>query len=328
MKPVYRSNLFALIMILGQIIGSLFLSGLLYQKFTLPQVLVLSQVIFLIIPTVLYFIITRKSIGSTLRLNKITITDIAIVLAIAFLSQPVASFLSALTNVFFENTVNQVIKQINNIPYITQLVIIALTPAICEEVTMRGIVLSGYDNISGWKAAVMTGLIFGILHLNPQQFLYAFVLGILFAYLVRITNSIFSSMLCHFMFNGIQVTSAYVMMRLKPELVNDATDFTAMTMGDKISTLLPLFFSAVFFGWIVVLLVKKLAKINEERRIREGFNYESSAYSYEGMQNGEMNYLVRGYSFNDNEKVINAPFIATVIISVAFMVLVEILNKR
>lgn len=328
MKPVYRSNLYALIVILGQILGSLFLGGVLYQKFSLQQVLFLSQILFLVVPAVIYFVVTRQSIGNTLKLNKITITDIVIILAIAFLSQPVASFLSALTNAFFKNIVNDVIKNLNKVPYITQLGVIALTPAICEEVTIRGIVLSGYKNISNWKAAIMTGLLFGILHLNPQQFLYAFVLGILFAYLVRITNSIFSSMVCHFAFNGIQVTNAYIMMKLKPELINDTTDFTAMAMGDKINTLLPLFFSAIFFGWITVLLIRKLAKVNRVKIINHDDQYENNEYSYAGAQNGEMPYLFRGYNYDGKEKVINSPFIATVIISVAFMVLAEILNKR
>lgn len=328
MKPVFRSNLFALIVILGQIFGSLFLSGFLYQKFSLPQVLILSQVIFLVVPVIVYFIVTRQHIKSTLRLNRIALVDIAIIIAIAFLSQPVASFLSALTNAFFRNIVNDLIKNLNQIPYITQLSAIALTPAICEELTMRGVVLAGYKNISNWKAAIMTGLIFGILHLNPQQFLYAFVLGILFAYLVRITNSIFSSMLCHFAFNGIQVTNAYVMTRLKPELLNDTTDFTAMAMGDKITTLLPLLFTAVFFGWIVVLLVKKLEKLNKERRLNIEVNSGHNQQGYTVDQNDDREFLLRGNSGEVEEKVINTPFIATVVVSVIFMALVEILSKR
>lgn len=324
MKPVYRSNLFALIVILGQIIGSLFLSGFLYEKFSLPQVLVLSQIIFLAVPITIYFIITRQPIRSTLRLNSISLTDIVLIVAIAFLSQPVASFLSALTNTFFHNTVNDVMKELNSIPYVTQLGIIALTPAICEELTMRGIVLTGYRNISNSKTAVMTGLIFGILHLNPQQFLYAFVLGILFAYLVRITDSIFASVICHFTFNGIQVTNAYVLMKLKPELINDTKDFTAMTMGDKMTTLLPLFFTAVFFGWIVILLVKKLGRLNERRRM--GMN--TNKYDYIKDKSEQNGYQLTRQTGNTEEKVVNAPFIAAILVSVIFMTLVEIFSKR
>jgi uncharacterized protein len=325
MKPVYRSNLFALIVILGQILGSLFLSRLLYKSFSLTQILILSQILFLIIPVIVYFMVTGQPVRATLKLNKITLSDIALILAIAFLCQPVASFLSALTSAFFHNAVNELLKDLNKISYITQLGVIALTPAICEEVTVRGIVLSGYKNINSWRAAVMTGLLFGILHLNPQQFLYAFVLGILFAYLVRITNSIFSSMLCHFVFNGIQVTSAYVMMRLRPELVNEATDFTAMTMGDKITTLLPLFFSAIFFGWIVLIVLRKLEKLNRKRRQISIIDENSK---YIGECNEEMDYLLRGNNREPEERVINAPFIATVVVSLVFMTLVEILNKR
>jgi len=50
----------------------------------------------------------------------------------------------------------------------------------------------------------MNGLFFGIIHLNPQQFSYAFVLGVIFAYMVYYTRSIWAGILPHFIFNASQ----------------------------------------------------------------------------------------------------------------------------
>ena len=75
-------------------------------------------------------------------------------------------------------------------PYIILLLLIAVLPAITEEITIRGVVLSGYEDKNIYLAASITGLLFGIMHLDPQQFLYAAVLGFVLALVVRITNSI------------------------------------------------------------------------------------------------------------------------------------------
>ena len=40
---------------------------------------------------------------------------------------------------------------------------------------------------------MVTGLLFGIMHLDAQQFLYATILGFVLALVVRITNTIFAS---------------------------------------------------------------------------------------------------------------------------------------
>lgn len=62
----------------------------------------------------------------------------------------------------------------------------------------------------------MDGLIFGIIHMNPNQFVYAFAMGTLFAYVVYITNSIFASMICHFLFNGTSTSLAYILLKILP----------------------------------------------------------------------------------------------------------------
>ena len=42
-------------------------------------------------------------------------------------------------------------------------------PAITEEITIRGVVLAGYDDENIFVSAVVTGLFFGIMHLDGQR---------------------------------------------------------------------------------------------------------------------------------------------------------------
>lgn len=333
MKPVFRSNMFALSLVLAQVLGSLFLVKTLKAIFSIQELLVVTQIVFLIIPLIIYFTVTGLPVKETLRFNKISIGDIGLIIVIAFLCQPVATFLSLLTSMFFNNIVNDVFKQLSNVSYPVQLGLIALTPAICEEMTMRGIVLSGYRKISNFKAALMTGLLFGILHMNMQQFLYAFILGILLAYLVLITNSIFASMTCHFMFNAIQVTTANIAYKLVPEAARQSPDFAAMTIAQKLNTVLPYAFSALIFSALVFVMVKKLYARNQ-RRIQLNRTYSSVTGEFQTIHNysvdnkSEIGYLLHGEEQDYQERVFNVPFILTVLVFLVIMFLTEYLPRK
>ena len=56
---------------------------------------------------------------------------------------------------------------------------------------------------------MITGLFFGIMHLNFHQAIYAGAFGVLYAYILFYTRSIWAPMLLHFINNGIAVVSAY-----------------------------------------------------------------------------------------------------------------------
>jgi membrane protease YdiL (CAAX protease family) len=313
MKSIYRSNLFMLAIIVSQIAGAIFLSGILQQIFTNSQFLVATQVLFLFVPVLIYFLITGLPIKQTLKLNKLSVLDILIVIAIAVLSQPIASFFASISGLFFEDNVTPVLKELGNISYFKQLGIIALTPAICEELTMRGVVLAGYDKVSRGKAALATGLFFGILHLNPQQFLYAFVLGVIFAYLVRITNSIFSTILCHFTFNGIQVTLLYWMSNRNSEDLKEVSNAVNTSVSNQIASIGSTFVLAMAAAYIVVKLLRYLEKMHS----RFSINYDNSHLNQNSF-NKDMN-ISEGN--NKDERIINLPFIGVIMVYFAFMAL-------
>jgi hypothetical protein len=58
MKPVYRSNVYMLLILVWQLIGSLLLGKYLRRVFPENQLLVVTQVLFLLIPIFIYFAIT------------------------------------------------------------------------------------------------------------------------------------------------------------------------------------------------------------------------------------------------------------------------------
>ncbi|MCF6283715.1 MAG: ABC transporter permease subunit [Candidatus Hydrogenedentes bacterium] len=86
------------------------------------------------------------------------------------------------------------------------LFVIALSPAICEEVLFRGPILSGLrTRLNPWASCLVVGILFGMFHLSIYRFLPTAVLGVLLTYLTVRTGSIYASMLLHFINNALAV---------------------------------------------------------------------------------------------------------------------------
>ncbi|HAT37967.1 MAG TPA: hypothetical protein DCS75_05705 [Gemmatimonadetes bacterium] len=85
------------------------------------------------------------------------------------------------------------------------LILLAFTPAICEEILFRGVLLSGTRNLDPWRIILLNGFVFGAFHLSVDtviRFLPTTVLGMLIAWSVWRTGSIWIGVLMHFVHNG------------------------------------------------------------------------------------------------------------------------------
>lgn len=79
---------------------------------------------------------------------------------------------------------------------------IAIVPAIFEELLFRKAILNYSKRFGKLFAVLFSALIFGLIHMNLSQGIFAFILGIIFAIIAIKTNSIKITMLLHFLNNG------------------------------------------------------------------------------------------------------------------------------
>jgi membrane protease YdiL (CAAX protease family) len=80
---------------------------------------------------------------------------------------------------------------------------IAVVPAVCEELLMRGIVLPSLLTVARPQVAVgVSALVFAIIHLDPYRFLFTLVLGLALGYLRVRTGSLAACVLAHAMLNA------------------------------------------------------------------------------------------------------------------------------
>lgn len=89
------------------------------------------------------------------------------------------------------------------------LLLVAITPAICEEAVFRGVLLQGLRREGRmWEAVAISALVFGAFHLSGEtviRFLPTAWIGLLMGIVVWRTRSIYASMLMHFVNNGFAV---------------------------------------------------------------------------------------------------------------------------
>jgi sodium transport system permease protein len=90
---------------------------------------------------------------------------------------------------------------------VASLLLVAATPAVCEEVLFRGVVLRGLaTRLTPTGAIVITGLLFGMFHLNVWKLLPTALLGIALSWAAFESRSLVTSMIVHFINNGMLVT--------------------------------------------------------------------------------------------------------------------------
>ena len=84
------------------------------------------------------------------------------------------------------------------------LVVFAVSPAICEEVAFRGIILAGLRSRLGrWPSILLVAALFGAFHLSLYRFLPTALLGLVITYAVWQTRSLLAGVLIHFVSNAL-----------------------------------------------------------------------------------------------------------------------------
>ncbi len=95
--------------------------------------------------------------------------------------------------------------------YIFALIVIALAPAIFEEILFRGalqqLMVKWTRNV--WVGIIITSIIFSAIHMSYYGFLARFALGLVLGFMFYYSKSLWTSILAHFINNGLAVTAMY-----------------------------------------------------------------------------------------------------------------------
>ena len=111
--------------------------------------------------------------------------------------------------------VNGIQISVNNVgEYLLNVFVLAISPALGEEILFRGVTLfclSFYSSNKGMEkdriiVSIINGFLFSVFHKNLAQLIYQFVYGFVLAYLTLKTKNILFAVIMHFLNNFIIIT--------------------------------------------------------------------------------------------------------------------------
>lgn len=184
--------------------------GILENEF-LSNFLIQCVVMFSI-PILLYSLLVSKNAKQTFKdfgFKKISFSILICSILLGFVlyivNSYVAQFFHAVISILgYDNSINIHLSIGGDVS--KEFLLTAILPGICEEVAHRGLLLNG-SHKQGYTrfGLIFSSLLFGLLHLNIQQFFYATILGVFMGITVLVSDSIFPSMIIHFMNNALSV---------------------------------------------------------------------------------------------------------------------------
>jgi len=220
MKKINRGNIFLIFVMLINIILPLATNHIFHMKMNNSNfIYAIREVICPGLVIVIYFIITKQNPMKIIKFKKINLKNTIFIIFLTFTAIPISLVISYITNIIFQNQLltSQIKSMSTNNSFLAVILITALQPAIIEEISFRGIIAHSFSDYSVKIMAVMTGLYFGMFHLNFNQFFFAAFYGIIMVFVLYYTKSIFATMIMHFINNGISVVVAK---SLSPKLPN------------------------------------------------------------------------------------------------------------
>jgi membrane protease YdiL (CAAX protease family) len=135
-------------------------------------------------------------------------------------------------------------------------VVLALVPALVEEILFRGLIQRCFEKGLGpVRAIVLTGILFGAFHLNPFNFVPLAALGIYLGFIAYRANSVWSSIAAHFFNNAMACVASYLHMDQDSVVVGDPEKL-------PLGVLLGTFW---FFGVVFLLTTFYLIRITAPR---------------------------------------------------------------
>ncbi len=162
-------------------------------------------------PAMFMGLLLTRSPRKTFRLYWPKLKYIAAALLLPLMCHPLVSELMANMQWFFRQLPDHFQETMAGFQHASIAVwftwmVMAVTPAICEEVAFRGFILSGFsESRRFWLAIVLSSLTFGVVHMIPQQVFYATLLGIPLGVLAIRSNSLLPPIIFHLVFNSISV---------------------------------------------------------------------------------------------------------------------------
>lgn len=182
-----------------------------YSEFDMSAMLIVALLLSSA-STIAFFLLKMKKRGDLGDFKKLPLTEITKFLCYGVLFN---LFISILLNLVLSNVDNSANKELNDMiagmmngnPIVLFLTIGVLAP-LTEELVFRYGIYKSFAKINPKVGIIISGIVFGLIHMNLVQSTYAMLLGFLFAFIYYKSENIFYPILLHIGINGSSTITA------------------------------------------------------------------------------------------------------------------------
>ena len=262
----------------------------------------LSELVVLVpaIATILY---SGDRLRVVIPFKRIRISSALLTVLYVLLLFPLVTFINSVSMLFVDNTIVGLSEQILSMPMWQMFLSIGIFGPFVEEIVFRGFFLQSYQRTGRIIGSmILSSVLFGMMHMNFNQFAYGAAMGLMLSLLVEATGSVLSSFIAHATFNSIEVVLMYATSDLMEE--SEAL-ISGLEGSNQILLSIGIYFvAAVIFTSIAFCVVVKISDVEQ----RKAFFTAIPKCTKQGY------------------KLITVPLIIAIVLAVAFMIAIESLD--
>ena len=190
----------------------LYLGSVLEMKYGFGGIFGIQMIIFVL--PLLYVLYTKRSILQTYSFRKTKFMNFVAALFMGCGAMLIGIILTSFVSMLFPTEAEMVssglMNELMSDNELLTFAVVALTPAVCEEMLFRGFLFSAFRGRYKIVVSVLlTAVIFGVYHMSIVRFFTTALLGAALAVIVYYSDSIFPAMMMHAINNGIAVLQMY-----------------------------------------------------------------------------------------------------------------------
>lgn len=226
----------------------------------LARLLIAPQLGLILAPVLLMACVLTRSLRSSLNFNRPPRWSIPMAVLLGVCLHPSYAALGELIQAIYPLSPQTVAALtpfetlVNGAPFLSVVLVMAVIPAVCEEVAFRGFIFNGLKrNDAGMRAVLVTAVLFGFSHGVLQQSLAATVMGVLLGWITWRSGTLLPALVVHVINNTLSVSLGRVdqvnadWVRFFFDLTGESPQYaplwTLISAGLAISSLI--YFSAV-----------------------------------------------------------------------------------
>lgn len=252
-------------------------NGYLNNATTYYTVTMLFQVMYLGLPILFMLTIYKGNRTELLRLNSLTGKEIMLLVLIGifmFLGNLMLTNVNYIVASLFTNVeIPQAPPAYTTTDVLVMMIVLVAVAPVLEEISMRGIMMRGFEGKSKWFAIILTGTYFGMVHLSYYTLVPKILGGILLGYVAYATNSVYAGMILHLINNGLSGIITVISDNMNAVVDDEIAE--SVTMNDQILSLI--IYAALSVG-IIIVIVALLSAMRNMSKSPDG----NGGYVYKG----------------------------------------------